>query len=39
MYYFDNEGIYFGVNSNNELSSIQLTNISTEEIELIKSNF
>ncbi|WP_198078112.1 acetyltransferase [Acinetobacter calcoaceticus] len=39
MYYFNNEGIYFGVNSNNELSSIQLTNISSEEIELIKSNF
>lgn len=39
MYYFNSEGIYFGVNSNNELSSIQLTNISSEEIELIKRNF
>ena len=39
IHYFDNVGIYFGINSNNELSSIQLINISSEEIELIKNNF
>lgn len=38
-HYFKNEELYFGFNSNNELSSIQLTNIAAEEIEIIKRNF
>jgi hypothetical protein len=38
-HYFKNEEIYFGFNSNNELSSIQLTHIAAEEIEIIKRNF
>ncbi|MBJ9720518.1 acetyltransferase [Acinetobacter calcoaceticus] len=38
-YYFKNDELYFGFNSNKELSSIQLTNIAAEEIEIIKRNF
>lgn len=39
IHYFKNEELYFGFNSNNELSSIQLTHITAEEIEIIKRNF
>ncbi len=36
--YFKNEELYFGFNSNKELSSL-LTNITAEEIEILKRNF
>ncbi|MFU2198479.1 acetyltransferase, partial [Acinetobacter baumannii] len=39
IYYFKNEELYFGFNSNKELSSIHLTNITAEEVEIIKRNF
>lgn len=39
IHYFKNEKICFGINSDKELSSIQLINISQEDIELIKINF
>ncbi|MGL2992328.1 hypothetical protein ACSVHR_19600 [Acinetobacter nosocomialis] len=37
--YFKNEELYLGFNSNKELSSIQLTHIAAEEIEMIKEIF
>ncbi|MBD0444195.1 acetyltransferase [Acinetobacter nosocomialis] len=37
--YFKNEELYLGFNSNKELSSIQLTHIAAEEIEIIKEIF
>ncbi|PJG70322.1 acetyltransferase, partial [Acinetobacter seifertii] len=37
--YFKNEELYFGFNSNKELSSILLTHITAEEIEILKRNF
>ncbi|OUC57667.1 acetyltransferase [Acinetobacter seifertii] len=37
--YFKNEELYFGLNSNKELSSILLTHITAEEIEILKRNF
>jgi hypothetical protein len=37
--YFKNEELYFGFNSNKELSSILLTHLTAEEIEILKRNF
>jgi len=37
--YFKNVELYLGFNSNKELSSIQLTHIAAEEIEMIKEIF
>ncbi|MDM9638199.1 acetyltransferase [Acinetobacter nosocomialis] len=37
--YFKNEELYLGFNSNKELSSILLTHLTAEEIEILKRNF
>lgn len=39
IFYFKNEELYFGFNSNKELSTILLTHITAEEIEILKRNF